>query len=179
MSHSAGALQVVVLGFQCGSGGRGVRCRVLPPPACLPPPLNPASSVVLRKYRLLRHRRRYSLRHEYQKLRALLSGSVEASHLSNKVSVVDAAYRYICRLQSALLLKFSTKGVPKSLAGVVIRKVCVLCSRCDGREGEDSERREDTCTALHDPSPSSRPLTLAPSPSSRPLTLTPHSHHAP
>ncbi|KAK4328377.1 hypothetical protein Pmani_001205 [Petrolisthes manimaculis] len=75
-----------------------------------------ASSVVLRKYRLLRHRRRYSLRHEYQKLRCLLSGSVAASHLSNKVSVVDAAYRYICRLQSALLLKFSTTGVPKSLA---------------------------------------------------------------
>ncbi|KAK4318238.1 hypothetical protein Pmani_010748 [Petrolisthes manimaculis] len=82
-----------------------------------------ASSVVLRKYRLLRHRRRYSLRHEYQKLRCLLSGSVAASHLSNKVSVVDAAYRYICRLQSALLLKFSTTGVPKSLAGVMGGKV--------------------------------------------------------
>ncbi|MPC24407.1 hypothetical protein E2C01_017488 [Portunus trituberculatus] len=40
-----------------------------------------------------------------------------------QVGVVDAAYHYICQLQSALLAKFSARGVPADLAGVVGGKV--------------------------------------------------------
>lgn len=76
---------------------------------------------VLRKYRRLR--RRSSLKQEYKKLRSLLPGSHRAPQLRRKVGVVDAAYQYICELQSALLAKFSTKGVPADLAGVVGGKV--------------------------------------------------------
>ncbi|XP_069186148.1 uncharacterized protein [Procambarus clarkii] len=80
-----------------------------------------ASAGVLRKYRRLRRHR--SLRQEYKKLRSLLPGASRAPQLRRKVGVVDAAYQYICELQSALLAKFSTKGVPAELAGVVGGKV--------------------------------------------------------
>ncbi|KAK8738074.1 hypothetical protein OTU49_004030 [Cherax quadricarinatus] len=80
-----------------------------------------ASAGVLRKYRRLRRRR--SLQQEYKKLRSLLPGATRAPQLRRKVGVVDAAYQYICELQSALLAKFSTKGVPADLAGVVGGKV--------------------------------------------------------
>ncbi|XP_042237152.1 uncharacterized protein LOC121876224 [Homarus americanus] len=80
-----------------------------------------ASAGVLRKYRRLRRRR--SLRQEYKKLRSLLPGAARAPQLRRKVGVVDAAYQYICELQTALLAKFSTKGVPADLAGVVGGKV--------------------------------------------------------
>lgn len=79
--------------------------------------------VVLRKYRRLRRRRRRSLRQEYQKLRSLLPGAPRSPQLRRKVGVVDAAYQYICQLQSALLAKFSARGVPADLAGVVGGKV--------------------------------------------------------
>ncbi|XP_071540809.1 uncharacterized protein [Panulirus ornatus] len=79
------------------------------------------SAGVLRKYRRLRRRR--CLRQEYKKLRSLLPGAPRAPQLRRKVGVVDAAYQYICELQSALLAKFSTNGVPADLAGVVGGKV--------------------------------------------------------
>ncbi|XP_068229305.1 uncharacterized protein [Palaemon carinicauda] len=80
-----------------------------------------ASAVVLRKYRRLR-RHRGGLRCEYKKLKDLLPETTKAAQLK-KVGVVEAAYRYICQLQDALLDKFSSKGVPEDLAGVVCGKV--------------------------------------------------------
>lgn len=35
----------------------------------------------------------------------------------SKVGVVDAAYRYICDLQAALVHKLATRGVPTDLRG--------------------------------------------------------------
>ncbi|KAK7068179.1 hypothetical protein SK128_004128 [Halocaridina rubra] len=63
------------------------------------------------------------LRREYKKLRSLLPGATRSRQLRKKVGVVEAAYQYICELQTALLDKFSTKGVPDDLAGVVRGKV--------------------------------------------------------
>uniref|UniRef100_A0A0P4W2H7 BHLH domain-containing protein n=1 Tax=Scylla olivacea TaxID=85551 RepID=A0A0P4W2H7_SCYOL len=93
--------------------------------AAMPRRKKPQASavVVLRKYRRLRRRRRRSLRHEYHKLRSLLPGAPRSPQLRRKVGVVDAAYHYICQLQSALLAKFSARGVPADLAGVVGGKV--------------------------------------------------------
>uniref|UniRef100_A0A0P4VWI5 BHLH domain-containing protein n=1 Tax=Scylla olivacea TaxID=85551 RepID=A0A0P4VWI5_SCYOL len=87
--------------------------------AAMPRRKKPQASavVVLRKYRRLRRRRRRSLRHEYHKLRSLLPGAPRSPQLRRKVGVVDAAYHYICQLQSALLAKFSARGVPADLAG--------------------------------------------------------------
>ncbi|XP_068229306.1 uncharacterized protein [Palaemon carinicauda] len=76
---------------------------------------------MLRKYSRLR--RPGGLRREYKKLRSLLPGATRSRHLRKKVGVVEAAYQYICQLQAALLDKFSTKGVPEDLAGIVRGKV--------------------------------------------------------
>ncbi|CAL4115885.1 unnamed protein product, partial [Meganyctiphanes norvegica] len=77
-----------------------------------------AAVPVVRKYRRLRRRR--CLRMEYKKLRSLLPGSKQTTpQLNKKVDVVDAAYDYICELQTALLAKFSAKGVPAELVGVL------------------------------------------------------------
>lgn len=79
--------------------------------------IQPAAPIV-RKYRRLR--RRKCLRMEYKKLRSLLPGSPNTTpQLKKKVGVVDAAYDYICELQTALLAKFAAKGVPADLAGVL------------------------------------------------------------
>ncbi|CAL4111747.1 unnamed protein product [Meganyctiphanes norvegica] len=57
---------------------------------------------------------------EYKKLRSLLPGSPQTTpQLNKKVGVVDAAYEYICELQTALLAKFSAKGIPSELMGVL------------------------------------------------------------
>lgn len=79
------------------------------------------AAAMLRKYRRLR--RPGGLRREYKKLRSLLPGATRSHHLRKKVGVVEAAYQYICELQTALLDKFSTKGIPEDLAGVVRGKV--------------------------------------------------------
>ncbi|CAL4148136.1 unnamed protein product [Meganyctiphanes norvegica] len=77
-----------------------------------------AAAPVVRKYHRLRRRR--CLRMEYKKLRSLLPGSQQTTpQLNKKVGVVDAAYEYICELQAALLAKFSAKGVPAELMGVL------------------------------------------------------------
>ncbi|CAL4134233.1 unnamed protein product [Meganyctiphanes norvegica] len=77
-----------------------------------------AAAPVVRKYRRLRRRR--CLRMEYKKLRSLLPGSPQTTpQLNKKVGVVDAAFDYICELQTALLAKFSAKGVPAELVGVL------------------------------------------------------------
>ncbi|CAL4060861.1 unnamed protein product [Meganyctiphanes norvegica] len=77
-----------------------------------------AAAPVVRKYRRLRRRR--CLRMEYKKLRSLLPGSPQSTpQLNKKVGVVDAAFDYICELQTALLAKFSAKGVPAELFGVL------------------------------------------------------------
>ncbi|XP_064121010.1 GATA zinc finger domain-containing protein 14-like isoform X2 [Macrobrachium nipponense] len=79
------------------------------------------ATAALRKYSRLR--RPGGLRREYKKLRSLLPGATRSRHLRKKVGVVEAAYQYICELQAALLDKFSTKGVPEDLAGIVRGKV--------------------------------------------------------
>ncbi|CAL4065953.1 unnamed protein product [Meganyctiphanes norvegica] len=77
-----------------------------------------AAAPVVRKYRRLRRRR--CLRMEYKKLRSLLPGSPQTTpQLNKKVGVVDAAYDYICELQTALLAKFSANGIPADLMGVL------------------------------------------------------------
>ncbi|XP_066976611.1 uncharacterized protein [Macrobrachium rosenbergii] len=81
----------------------------------------PLATAALRKYSRLR--RPGGLRREYKKLRSLLPGATRSRHLRKKVGVVEAAYQYICELQAALLDKFSTKGVPEDLAGIVRGKV--------------------------------------------------------
>ncbi|KAL7643179.1 UNVERIFIED_CONTAM: hypothetical protein RMT77_006469 [Armadillidium vulgare] len=70
-----------------------------------------------------RLRQRCSLRREYKKLRSLLPRTAKTKDLRHKVGVVDAAYQYIRQLQSALLDKFSSRGIPPDLASIVGNKV--------------------------------------------------------